>query len=68
MLDHGKLVFSGTPNALFNHIQNYDRLDVPLLIKVAKKLKEKGMDLPVEGIHTIDDLLTYIKKWRENHV
>lgn len=68
MLDHGKLVFSGTPNALFNHIQNYDRLDVPLLIKVAKKLKEKGMDLPVEGIHTIDELLTYIKKWRENHV
>lgn len=68
MLDHGKLVFSGTPNALFSHIQNYDRLDIPSLIKVAKKLKEKGMDLPLEDIHTIDDLLPYIVKWRGDHV
>lgn len=68
MLDHGKLVYSGPSNALFDQIQNYDRLDIPSVIKVAKKLKEKGMSLPLEDIHTIDDLLTYIKKWRESHV
>ncbi|HHT66797.1 MAG TPA: energy-coupling factor transporter ATPase [Erysipelotrichaceae bacterium] len=68
MLDNGKMVFSGTPSELFSHIQNYDRLDIPSIIKVAKKLKEKGMDLPLENIRTIEDLLPYIEKWREKDV
>ncbi|NLB48392.1 MAG: energy-coupling factor transporter ATPase [Erysipelotrichia bacterium] len=68
MLDRGKLVFSGTPNGLFSHIQNYDRLDIPSLMKVALKLKEKGMDLPLEDIRTIEDLLPYIVKWRKKDV
>ena len=46
MLDHGKLVYSGPSNALFDQIQNYDRLDIPSVIKVAKKTQRKRYEPP----------------------
>ena len=47
MLERGKLVFEGTPSELFVHVQNYDRLDIPQVIKLALMLKAKGMDLDI---------------------
>ena len=64
LLEKGQLAFSGTPSELFDFIKGYDRLDVPSVIKVAEKLKEKGMDINVHDIHTIHDLVIAIKKWR----
>ena len=64
MLERGKLVFEGTPSELFVHVQNYDRLDIPQVIKLALMLKAKGMDLDIEQIHHTDDLVEQIKKWR----
>ena len=64
MLENGKLVFEGSPSELFIHVQNYDRLDIPKVIKLALALKEKGMDIDVTKIRTIDDLVAYIKRWR----
>lgn len=65
MLDQGKLTFQGTPSDLFSFIKGYDRLDTPSVIKVAEKLKEKGMDIDPTKIHNNADLVLAIKKWRE---
>ena len=64
MLEKGKLVFEGTPADLFVHVQNYDRLDIPQVTKLALLLKEKGMDLDISKISHIDDLIDQIKEWR----
>jgi energy-coupling factor transport system ATP-binding protein len=64
MLERGQVTFDGTPNELFGYIKGYDRLDTPSVIKVAEKLKEKGMDIDISEIHTNEDLVEAIKKWR----
>lgn len=64
MLERGQVTFDGTPNELFAYIKGYDRLDTPSVIKVAEKLKEKGMDININEIHTNEDLVEAIKKWR----
>ena len=65
MLEKGELAFEGTPSELFEYIQNYDRLDIPAVIKVARKLQEKGMDINPKEIRNENDLLLAIKKWRK---
>jgi energy-coupling factor transport system ATP-binding protein len=64
MMEQGKLAFQGTPSDLFSFIKGYDRLDTPSVIKVAEKLKEKGMDIDPTKIHNNADLVAAIKKWR----
>ena len=64
MLERGQVTFDGTPNELFAYIKGYDRLDTPNVIKVAEKLKEKGMDIDINQIHTNEDLVEAIKRWR----
>ena len=64
MLERGQVTFDGTPNELFSHIKGYDRLDTPSVIKVAEKLKEKGMDIDINQLHTNEDLVEAIKRWR----
>lgn len=64
MLERGQVTFDGTPNELFAYIKGYDRLDTPNVIKVVEKLKEKGMDIDINQIHTNEDLVEAIKRWR----
>ena len=65
LLEQGELAFQGTPSALFDFIQGYDRLDTPSVIKVAQKLKEKGMNIDPKQIHSIPDLVNAIKEGRK---
>lgn len=67
MLENGKLAFEGTPSELFVHVQNYDRLDIPKVIKLALALKEKGVDIDINQIRTIDDLVANVNSWRKKH-
>ena len=67
MLERGKLVFEGSPADLFVHVQNYDRLAIPQVIKLALLLKEKGMDIDISKIRHTDDLAEQIKEWRAKH-
>ncbi|MBO6261487.1 MAG: energy-coupling factor transporter ATPase [Bacilli bacterium] len=64
MMEQGKLAFQGAPSDLFSFIKGYDRLDIPSVIKVAEKLKEKGMGIDPTKIHNNADLVAAIKKWR----
>ena len=65
LLEQGELAFQGTPSELFDFIQGYDRLDIPSVIKVAQKLKEKGMNIDPKEIHSIPDLVKAIKEGRK---
>ena len=67
MLEKGKVVFEGSPSELFNNAQQYDCLEIPMVIKLALALKERGMDIDLGKIHTIDDLMGEIKRWRDKH-
>ena len=64
LLEKGKLAFEGSPSELFNFVQGYDRLEIPQVIRLAMKLKEKGVDIDVSSICRSDDLINEIKKWR----
>ena len=64
LLEKGKLAFEGSPSELFNFVQGYDRLEIPQVIRLAMKLKEKGIDIDVSSIRRSDDLINEIKKWR----
>lgn len=64
LLEKGKLAFEGSPSELFNFVQGYDRLEIPQVIRLAMKLKEKGVDIDVSSIRRSDDLINEIKKWR----
>ena len=64
MLERGQVTFDGTPNELFAYIKGYDRLDTPNVIKVAEKLKDMGMDIDINQIHTNEDLVEAIQRWR----
>ena len=64
LLEKGKLAFEGSPSELFNFVQGYDRLEIPQVIRLAMKLKEKGVDIDVSSIRRSKDLINEIKKWR----
>lgn len=68
MLENGKLTFQGTPNELFKHVKDYDRLDVPQVIKLAMLLKEKGLDINIDNIRHDEDLINEIQKRRKKNV
>ena len=64
LIEHGQLTFDGSPSVLFNYVQDYDRLEIPQVIRLAMKLKEKGADIDVSKIRRSDDLINEIQKWR----
>ena len=62
VLKEGKLVYQGEPHALFNLSSTELSLDVPVLYDFTRKLREKGLDIDIEKVRTIDDLLMEINK------
>ena len=59
-LKEGKIDFDGTPVELFK--RNEKTLDLPYLFDLASKLNERGYNIPLDKIHTISDLVSYIRK------
>ena len=60
LLKDGKIDFDGEPTKLFARREK--TLDLPLLFDLASKLNEKGYNIPLEKIHTIEDVLGYVRK------
>ena len=62
VLKKGQLAFEGKPSQLFA-LDNEDlSIEVPVLYELARKLKQKGMNLDIEKIHSVDD---FIKQYLE---
>ena len=60
MLKDGKIDFDGTPTELFARREK--SLDLPQLFELASKLNDKGYKIPLDKIHTIEDVVKYIRK------
>ena len=60
MLKDGKIDFDGSPVELFK--RNDKTLDLPYLFDLATKLNEKGFNIPLDKIHSIADVLKYVRK------
>lgn len=60
LLHDGKLIFSGPPLEMFKTIDNDYGIEVPPLYKLIKILIDKGMDIDISKIHSLDDLLKAI--------
>ena len=67
MLEKGKVIFEGTPSELFSSAKQYDCLEIPMVIKLALALKQKGANIDLSKIRTIDDLTKEIEHWRGKH-
>ena len=64
VLNEGDVAFEGTPSELFiGDVSKYS-IEVPELFKFAKLLKDKGLDIDISKIKTIDDLMAEIKEKR----
>lgn len=69
VLQHGSLVYSGTPREVFSHSDKLMEmgLDVPVAAKIASSLRQSGIDLP-QDIYTEEDcadaLAAYVEKLR----
>ncbi|MDY4848975.1 MAG: energy-coupling factor transporter ATPase [Bacilli bacterium] len=66
VLSHGQLVYSGDPHSLFMTLDESYGLEVPLLFKTARELKEKGYDIDLENVHNIDDLISMMKRGKKD--
>ncbi len=60
LLHDGKLIFSGSPFEMFKNIDSDYGVEVPPLYKLAKILIDKGMDIDISSIHSLDDLFDVI--------
>ena len=57
VLNKGQLAFEGNPNQLFALNNEELSIEVPALYELARKLKDKGLKLYIENIHSIDDFV-----------
>lgn len=64
VLNNGKQAFEGSPVSLFSgDVSNYS-IDIPRLYQFCSLLKNKGININVDKIKTIDDLFKQIKERR----
>lgn len=60
VLNKGKLAFEGNPYQLFAQDNEKMAIEVPALYELARKLKDKGLDLDIENIRNVDELIDQI--------
>ena len=62
VMDHGKIVISGTPQEIFSGKYDLEQagLKLPVIPEIIRRLREKGMDIPQEVISE-DELIRYLK-------
>ncbi len=67
VLNHGKLIFNGTPSELFENASDEMAIEIPPLYVLAKKLVDSGISLDIEKIKNTDDLINQLKEVRRYH-
>ena len=64
LIEKGKVFFDGSPNDFFTDDNVAEIIDVPEVIEFAKKLKNKGIDIDVNKVTSVETLIKQIKTWR----
>ena len=60
-LKEGKVAYIGEPHGLFNMSSDDLALDIPPLYAFSKYLYDKGMNIDINKIRSIDDLFDQLK-------
>ena len=66
VLDEGRIVSFGTPKDVFKNLKNNTSIDLPQIYQVINKFNEYGLDIDTSKISTIDELVEYVYKRKEN--
>lgn len=66
VMDHGKIVYQGSPNDLFNQSVDEYSLETPLITKLIQELEKKGYKFDLSKITSIDDVVDAIAKQRRS--
>ena len=66
VMDHGKIVYQGAPNDLFNQSVDEYSLETPLITKLIQELEKKGYKFNLSKITSIDDVVDVIAKQRRS--
>lgn len=66
VMDHGKLVYQGAPNELFNQSVDCYSLETPLVTKLIQELEKKGYKFDLSKISSLDDVVDVIVKQRRS--
>ena len=64
VMDHGKIVYQGVPNELFNQSVDVYSLETPLITKLIQELEAKGYKFDLSKIACLDDVVEAISKQR----
>ena len=64
VMDHGKIVYQGVPNELFNQSVDVYSLETPLMTKLIQELEAKGYKFDLSKIACLDDVVEAISKQR----
>ena len=64
VMDHGKVVYQGTPHDLFNQSVDVYSLETPLITRLIQALEEKGYQFDLRKITSLDDVVDEISKQR----
>lgn len=64
VMDHGKIVYQGVPNELFNQSVDVYSLETPLMTKLIQELEAKGYKFDLSKIACLDDVVEAVSKQR----
>lgn len=64
VMNHGKIVYQGSPNELFNKSVDEYSLETPLLTKLIQELEKKGYKFDLKNIKSLDDVVEIVSKQR----
>lgn len=67
LIEKGKIFFDGTPDDFFTDDKVAEIIDVPEVIEFAKKLKNKGANIDINKVTSVETLIEEIKTWRAKH-
>ena len=66
VMDHGKIVYQGVPNELFNQSVDVYSLETPLMTKLIQELEAKGYKFDLSKIDCLDDVVEAVSKQRRS--
>ena len=57
VINKGQLAFEGNPYELFAQDNEKLSIEVPALYELSRKLKDKGLNIDIQNIHSVDDFV-----------
>ena len=66
VMDHGRIVFEGQPNELFNKSVDQYSLETPLMTKLIQLLEKKGYQFNLDKISSLDDVVEEVARQRRS--